>query len=92
MSLATLNKAGETCLRKKLGGRASFNKIERKLYGHDIAVIPPLVRPVVGNTTPDAVVLVAMVSLMTPRGFLCGLRPDALPGASLTPGGRIPTF
>jgi len=36
----------------------TFNKTERKLYGHDIAVIPPMVKPLVGDTTPDAVVLI----------------------------------
>ena len=36
--------------------RVSFDKTERKLYGHDIAAIPNLIKPLVGNTTPDAVV------------------------------------
>ena len=34
----------------------SFEPTERKLYGHDIASIPNLVRPLIGNTVPDAVV------------------------------------
>jgi len=38
------------------GDRANFNPIERKLFGYDIAAIPSLVKPLVGNTTPDAVV------------------------------------
>lgn len=43
-------------LKEKFGNRVSFNKTERKLYGHDIAVIPGLIRPLVGKTVPDAVV------------------------------------
>ncbi len=38
------------------GSRVSFNPTERKLYGHDIAAIPKLVRPLVGDTTPKGVV------------------------------------
>jgi FAD/FMN-containing dehydrogenase len=41
---------------KKFGNRATFDKTERMLYGHDIAAMPNLVKPLVGNTTPDAVV------------------------------------
>jgi len=43
-------------LREKFGSRVSFNKIERKLYGHDIAAMPGLFKPLIGNTTPEAVV------------------------------------
>ncbi|NQT25375.1 FAD-binding oxidoreductase [candidate division KSB1 bacterium] len=32
-----------------------FDKHERILYGHDIAAMPSLVKPLVGNTTPDGV-------------------------------------
>ncbi len=46
----------QSYLREKFGGRASFDKTERKLYGHDIAALPSLVKPLLGNTTPDAVV------------------------------------
>lgn len=35
---------------------ARFDKTERVLYGHDIAAIPNLVKPIVGDTTPDGVV------------------------------------
>jgi Fe-S oxidoreductase/FAD/FMN-containing dehydrogenase len=41
---------------EKFGSRVTFDKTERVLYGHDIAAIPNLVKPLVGNTTPDAVV------------------------------------
>jgi len=46
----------QSYLREKFGSRASFDKTERKLYGHDIAALPSLVKPLLGNTTPDAVV------------------------------------
>jgi Fe-S oxidoreductase/FAD/FMN-containing dehydrogenase len=36
--------------------RVTFDPVERRLYGHDIGVFPRLVRPVVGNTMPAAVV------------------------------------
>ncbi|MBL7119172.1 MAG: FAD-binding oxidoreductase [Dehalococcoidia bacterium] len=43
-------------LEGKFGSRVSFHKMELKLYGHDIAEIPSLIKPLVGNTTPEAVV------------------------------------
>jgi Fe-S oxidoreductase/FAD/FMN-containing dehydrogenase len=43
-------------LAELFGERVSFDKTERKLYGHDIAAMPSMVKPVIGNTTPDAVV------------------------------------
>ena len=36
--------------------RTNFDPTERVLYGHDIAAIPNLVKPLVGDTTPEAVV------------------------------------
>ncbi len=38
------------------GDRVSFDPTERRLYGHDIAAIPALIAPLIGDTTPDAVV------------------------------------
>jgi len=32
-------------LESQFGNRANFNKMERVLYGHDIAAIPSLVSP-----------------------------------------------
>jgi Fe-S oxidoreductase/FAD/FMN-containing dehydrogenase len=43
-------------LEERFGSRVSFHNTERKLYSHDIAAMPRLIRPLVGNTTPDAVV------------------------------------
>lgn len=45
-----------TSFLKRFGDRVSFDRTERKLYGHDIAAIPSLVAPLVGDTIPDAVV------------------------------------
>ena len=43
-------------LKEKFGERVNFRKTERKLYGHDIAAMPGLIKPLVGSTIPDAVV------------------------------------
>ncbi|MCL5986198.1 MAG: FAD-binding oxidoreductase [Actinobacteria bacterium] len=69
-------------LKGKFGDRISFSRTERKLYGHDIAVMPDLFKPLIGNTVPEAVVqpkneeeLVELVNwanenevYLTPRG------------------------
>ena len=46
----------QTAFLEKFGNRMTLDKTERMLYGHDIAAIPKLVKPLIGNTTPDAVV------------------------------------
>jgi Fe-S oxidoreductase/FAD/FMN-containing dehydrogenase len=43
-------------LEGQFGNRVSFNKTERKLYGHDIAAMPSLIKLLIDDTTPDAVV------------------------------------
>lgn len=43
-------------LKEKFENHVTFDPVERKLYGHDIAAIPGMVKPLIGNTTPDAVV------------------------------------
>ena len=64
------------------GNRISFDKMERKLYGHDIAAVPGLIMPFIGSSVPDVVVqpekeeeLVSLVKWatenqvpLTPRG------------------------
>jgi len=45
-----------TELARIFGERVNFDPVERRLYGHDIAAIPNLVKPLIGNTTPDAIV------------------------------------
>jgi hypothetical protein len=39
------------------GPRVTFERLERKMYSHDIAAMPKLIKPLVGNTIPDAYLL-----------------------------------
>ncbi len=43
-------------LEAAFGSRVSFDRVERKLYSHDIAVFPSLFRPLIGKTLADAIV------------------------------------
>jgi len=43
-------------LETTFGPRVNFDPTERRLYSHDIAAIPGLFKPLVGETVPDAVV------------------------------------
>jgi len=54
--VSTLTETQRLHLQTSFGDRVSFRKTERKLYGHDIAAIPPMVKLLVGDTTPNAVV------------------------------------
>jgi len=40
----------------KFGDRVTFDDVERMLCGHDIAAMPGLIKPLIGNTLPEAVV------------------------------------
>ncbi len=51
-----MNSEKLTYLIDKFTTRVTVDPVERMLYGHDLATIPALVRPLIGNTTPDAVV------------------------------------
>ena len=69
-------------LKELLGNRISFDKTERKLYGHDIAAMPGIIKPFIGSTVPEVVVqpeteeeLISLVKwaakykvALTPRG------------------------
>ena len=80
--MAALQAADKRSLESLFRTRVSFDRRERTLYGHDIAEIPSLIKPLVGSTVPDAVVqpaseeeLVALVRwaqenriALTPRG------------------------
>ncbi|MFC1941922.1 FAD-binding and (Fe-S)-binding domain-containing protein [Chloroflexota bacterium] len=46
----------DTELQRIFGNRVSFRRLERKLYGHDIAAMPGLIKPLIGKSIPDAVV------------------------------------
>ena len=50
------SKANQNFLINTFGSRVRFDKREMKMYSHDIASIPSLVNPIVGNTIPRAVV------------------------------------
>jgi len=54
--VSSLNTREQEQLSALFGPRVTFERLERKLYGHDIAAIPSMVKPLVGDTTPDAVV------------------------------------
>ncbi len=54
--MAGLSKTQQKALAAMFGERVTFDKTERKLYGHDIAAMPSMVKPIIGDTTPDAVV------------------------------------
>jgi FAD/FMN-containing dehydrogenase len=54
--MGNINSKQQAYLEDKFGSRVCFRRTERKLYGHDIAAMPGLIKPLVGNTTPGAVV------------------------------------
>ena len=54
--MGKINNKLHTELQQMFGSRVSFRKLERKLYGHDIAAVPGLIKPLIGKTIPDAVV------------------------------------
>ncbi len=54
--MGSLNKGERSFLEGKFGGRVTFDRIERKLYGHDIAAMPMIMKPIIGSTIPEAVV------------------------------------
>ncbi len=70
-------------LETTFGPRVNFEKPERKFYGHDVGDMPRLIKPLVGDTVPEAVVqpqtedeLVELVNWarnnqipLTPRGM-----------------------
>ena len=54
--MANVSKKDRVWLEEKFGARANFRLTERRLYGHDIAAIPKLVKPLIGKTIPHVVV------------------------------------
>ncbi len=54
--MAKLEERHRSDLETRFGSRISFDRVERKLYGHDIAVFPSLFKPLIGKTVPEAVV------------------------------------
>ncbi len=54
--MGTINGKLRAELQEIFGHRISFRKSERKLYGHDIAAVPGLIKLFIGQSIPDAVV------------------------------------
>ncbi len=54
--MARISKKDKKWIQEKFGKRANFNRTERMLYSHDIAAVPSLFKPLVGNTVPDVVI------------------------------------
>jgi Fe-S oxidoreductase/FAD/FMN-containing dehydrogenase len=51
-----LNQNEKHFLSQKFGSRVNFRRSECKLYGHDVAALPGLIKPLVGNVIPEGVV------------------------------------
>jgi Fe-S oxidoreductase/FAD/FMN-containing dehydrogenase len=54
--MALVGKKDRKWLEEKFGERANFSPTERILYSHDIAAMPSLFKPLIGQTVPDVVV------------------------------------
>jgi Fe-S oxidoreductase/FAD/FMN-containing dehydrogenase len=54
--MGTIGSEQKRFLEEKFGQRVNFQSVERKLYGHDIAAMPGLFKPLIGNTIPEGVV------------------------------------
>jgi len=54
--MGRINSKQQAYLENKFSNRVNFSKTERRLYGHDIAAVPGLLKPLIGNTVPDVVV------------------------------------
>ncbi len=54
--MAGLSQAQQSYLKNEFGKRVNFSRLERKLYGHDTAALPGILKLLVGDTTPYAVV------------------------------------
>jgi Fe-S oxidoreductase/FAD/FMN-containing dehydrogenase len=54
--MGTIGSEQKRFLEEKFGHRVNFQPLERKLYGHDIAAMPGLFKPLIGNTIPEGVV------------------------------------
>jgi hypothetical protein len=54
--MSRLTTAQEVWLREHFGDRLSIDLLERKIYSHDVGVMPPLVKPLIGKSIADGVV------------------------------------
>jgi len=81
--VGTLTSNQRESLAALFGDRVTFDRTERALYGHDIASLPSLARPLVGRTVPDAV-----VQPETEAELVELVRWAGANGVALTPRGR----
>ena len=51
-----MDKKQKTYLTEKFSKRVNFNEMERRLYSHDVGASPSLIKPLIGDTLPDAIV------------------------------------
>ncbi len=54
--MSTLSTTQQNQLRQMFGAWVSFDDMERRIYSHDVAALPKLIKPVVGKATAQAVV------------------------------------
>ncbi|MCX5824273.1 MAG: FAD-binding protein, partial [Deltaproteobacteria bacterium] len=81
--MTKLNNALIEYLKNTFQDRVTFDDVERMLYSHDIAAMPSLIKPLMGNTIPDAVVQpVSEGELQTLASWAAGN------GIPLTPRGK----
>jgi Fe-S oxidoreductase/FAD/FMN-containing dehydrogenase len=51
-----MNATTQRQLQEMFGERVTFDRMERKIYSHDVGVMPKLLQPLIGKTLADAVV------------------------------------
>ena len=92
--MGKLRKKDVEWLRSEFEQRVTFDDVERMLYSHDIAAMPRLFKPLIGDTTPEAVVqpaseeeLVKLVKWANERRIALTPRAKASSGY----GGVLPT-
>ncbi len=54
--MGRLTSRHKSFLAAEFPGHCNFDKRERRFYSHDVAAIPNLIKPLVGNTVPDGIV------------------------------------
>ncbi len=54
--MGKLKDSHKVFLKEKFGERVNFDKTECKLYAHDIAAMPSLFKPLIGNSIPEGII------------------------------------
>ncbi|TFG60011.1 MAG: FAD-binding oxidoreductase, partial [Spirochaetales bacterium] len=81
--MAVLSAEHEIHLQRMFAERVTFDRVERKIYSHDIGDLPRLIKPLIGNTVPGAVVQPASEDELA--GLVNWARENGVP---LTPRGK----